>query len=96
MQSFSKKIKTLLKVGINSLEEGLKNFKSYDQEAENSANKRLFDCVNCDSFVDEPIKFLKITDNRIPELSGKMCDECGCILSYKLRQSISKCDKWQK
>jgi hypothetical protein len=93
MQSFRKKIKTLFKVGIDPLEEGVINFKNYNKEVDDLAKERL---QYCDCLVDEPISFLKVIDERIPKLSGKMCDECGCTASYKFRQSISKCDKWQK
>jgi hypothetical protein len=96
MQSFRKKIKTLLKVGIDPITNGFTNFKNPTKETEKLALERLFDCINCPAFLDEPILFLKVKDKNIPDFSGKFCDECGCTLSYKVRQSISKCDKWQK
>jgi hypothetical protein len=96
MQSFSKKIKTLLDVGIDPYLSGKENFNSPIKEVEDLALERLFDCLDCLSFIDEPISFLKVKDKNIPDFSGKMCDECGCTLSYKVRQSISKCNKWQK
>jgi len=95
MQSFKKKIKTLLKNGIDPVIEGIYNFNNLDLDIDFLAIDRSKECIFCDMFVDEPIDFLKVTDKNIPELSGKMCDECGCTLSYKLRQSISKCEKWQ-
>lgn len=93
MQSFSKKIKTLLGVGIVPYLIGEENFNNPIKEVEDLAKERM---QYCDCLVEEPIDFLKVTDERIPELSGKMCDECGCTASYKFRQSISKCEKWQK
>jgi len=96
MQSFSKKLITLAKDGMKPLSVGFENFKNPKEEVEELAKERLFHCINCKEFIEEPIDFLKVEDKRIPELSNKMCDECGCTLSYKLRQSIKICDKWQK
>ena len=95
MQSFKKKITTLLKNGIDPVIEGIYNFNNSDMDIELLTFDRLQVCLDCEMFVDEPIDFLKVTDKNIPELSNKICDECGCTLSYKLRQSISKCEKWQ-
>lgn len=96
MQSFKKKINTLLNVGIDPYKEGKRNFDNPIIEVEELAKLRLFDCINCPKFVDEPIDFLRVVDERIPELSNKMCDGCGCTLSYKLRQSIEKCELWKE
>jgi len=94
MQSFKKKIVTLMNVGVDPLMEGMHNFKHYDIDIELLAMDRAKECIGCEMFIDEPIDFLRVIDKNIPELSNKMCDECGCTLSYKLRQSISKCSKW--
>lgn len=96
MQSFKKKISSLIEHGTDGLEEGMRNFKHYDKEVEQLAASRKDTCVGCPFFIDEPISFLRVEDLLIPELSNKMCGECGCTLSYKLRQSINKCDKWQE
>lgn len=96
MQSFKKKIVSLIEHGADGLEEGMHNFKQPIAEVESLAESRKNECVVCEFYTEEPIPFLRVTDERIPELSNKMCDECGCILSYKLRQSINKCSKWQK
>jgi hypothetical protein len=96
MQSFSKKIKTLLDVGIDPYFIGKENFNNPIKEVEDLARERLETCKGCPFFVDEPISFLSVTDINIPELSGKICDECGCTASYKLRQSKSKCKYWKK
>lgn len=96
MQSFKKKIVSLVTNGIEPLEEGLKNFRNPILEIERLAESRKKECLGCDFYVDEPIKFLRVEDKKIVELSNKMCDDCGCTLSYKLRQSIIKCDKWQE
>ena len=96
MQSFKKKALSLVSNGIEPLEVGIRNFKHPDLDVELLANERAKTCVGCEMFVKEPIEFLRVEDKVIPEISNKMCDECGCTLSYKLRQSITKCDKWQE
>ena len=96
MQSFKKKVSTLLKNGIKPLSTGYDNFNNTNNEVETLANQRKEICVTCPMFVDEPIDFLKVNDKLIPELSNKMCDSCGCTLSYKTRQSIEICEKWLK
>jgi len=96
MQSFKKKVLSLVTHGIEPLEVGIRNFKHYDLDVELLAIDRMYHCAGCEFFVDEPIDFLKVTDKNIPELSEKMCDICGCTLSYKTRQSIEKCSKWQE
>jgi hypothetical protein len=94
MQSFKKKIVSLVNNGLEPLEIGIRNFKNIDIDVELLACDRAKKCTGCEMFTDEPIDFLRVVDKNIPELSNKMCDECGCTLSYKLRQSKNKCDKW--
>lgn len=96
MQSFRKKIVSLVKHGIDPVEEGMRNFRTTILEVERLAENRKDTCLGCEFYVDEPISFLRVEDKSISELSNKMCDKCGCTLSYKLRQSIDKCDKWQE
>jgi len=96
MQSFRKKINTLIKTGISPLKYGIHNFNNPTKPVERLAVNRLSTCIKCEHFVDEPIDFLKVEDNFIPALSNKMCGECGCTLSYKTRQSILKCERWQE
>ena len=52
-------------------------------------------CKNCKYFQDEPIKDMRVSDSIIEEISGKMCGFCGCVLSYKIRQSVKKCVFWE-
>ena len=52
-------------------------------------------CKGCDFNMKEPIEDMRVKDHTIPELSGRMCGYCGCVLSYKLRQSIKKCEFWK-
>ena len=94
MQSFKKKIVSLMSNGLEPLEIGMRNFKNIDIDVELLAIDRMEICKGCSFFVEEPIDFLRVTDKNIPEISNKMCDECGCTLSYKLRQSKTKCIKW--
>jgi len=96
MQSFSKKIKSLVKEGLQPLEEGVLNFHNQVKEVEFTALKRSKICQGCIFFEDDPISFLRVEDKTLPLLSDKMCGECGCTLSYKLRQSKTKCNKWQE
>lgn len=96
MRSFKKKIVSLVNNGLAPLDEGLNNFNNTNVDVELLANERKEVCIKCPMFVDEPISFLQVKDKRISELSNKMCDECGCTLSYKLRQSKTICNKWQK
>lgn len=96
MQSIKKKVTSILKDGLEPIEAGVYNFNHPTNDVEQLAKVRMTDCFNCTAFIDEPIKFLRVADERIPELSNKMCDECGCTLSYKLRQSKTICAKWLK
>jgi len=82
-------------MGLDPIKTGMYNFKYPDAQTEDLAIKRKNTCIECPLYVDEPILFFKVTDPRIAELSNKMCDDCGCTLSYKLRQSIVKCERWQ-
>ncbi len=96
MQSFKKKIVSLVANGIEPLEIGMHNFRNPVLEIERLAESRKDECLACEFYIDEPIKFLSVEDKNIVELSNKMCDDCGCTLSYKLRQSITKCKKWSE
>lgn len=96
MQSFKKKIKSVVKNGIDPVLEGINNFNNENIAVEKLAKDRLKVCKKCPSFTDEPIDFFRVSDNRIPQLSNKMCGECFCTLSYKLRQSSIKCKLWQE
>lgn len=96
MQSFKKKIKTLIKEGFEPVEEGVYNFHNKNVEVEELALRRSEKCSVCPMFEDEPISFLRVEDKSLPLLSGKYCSDCGCTLSYKLRQSKTKCEKWQE
>ena len=103
MQSFKKKIDsakgkaiTLSKNGLNSFYEGKHNFENTNLDIELLAEERKATCVSCEFYEDEPIIYLQVIDTNIPELSKKMCGDCYCILSYKLRQSKEKCIKWRE
>lgn len=96
MRSFKKKIQSVLKNGVDPVMEGIHNFKNENKCVEKLAKERLKTCLKCPYYVNEPIDFLKVKDNRMPELTNKMCGECFCTLSYKLRQSTIKCERWQE
>ena len=90
------KLKTIIKEGVKDVAdayiEGKYNFDNPTPEIEQLAKERLKTCNGC--LVREPIKFLRVEDERIPELSNKMCDECGCTAAYKFRQNSIKCKRW--
>lgn len=96
MQSFKKKILSLISNGIDPLTEGIHNFCNPVLEIERLAENRMNECSLCEFFQTEPISFLRVEDKRIPELTNMYCEECGCTSSYKLRQSITKCKKWSE
>ena len=101
MQSFKKKYQsvkgkasTIIEDGIEPFFEGKFNFENENLDIELLASERKEICLTCNDYEDEPIESCRVTDKNIPELTNKMCGECFCTLSYKLRQSITKCDKW--
>lgn len=53
-------------------------------------------CKGCEFNIKEPIEDMRLKDSIIPELSDRMCGYCGCVLSYKIRQSVKKCEYWKK
>jgi hypothetical protein len=75
---------------------GMLNFWTGDKKAEATAKNRLKNCLSCEFFIDEKNNLLKVNDTKIPILTNKQCGECGCVLSFKLRQSENLCNKWQK
>lgn len=87
--------KRLSNVSVKAVTKGVYNFNTNNKKAIETAEKRLLEnCLSCIHFVEEPIDVLKVNDKLIPLLTGKMCGDCGCTLSYKLRQSIVKCKLW--
>jgi len=96
--NYSKALKSLLQKAKNlnptALIDGVENFNNPTIEIEELASIRTQTCITCPHFKDEEIKMLQVTDTRQPQLSSKKCNLCGCILSYKTRQLIEKCNKW--
>lgn len=92
--SVFKKIKSIFNNGIEPIEQGITNYNLNIKDIELKANQRAKSCLDCINFVDEPIDFLKIKDERITELDSKMCNDCGCALPYLLRQDIKICKYW--
>lgn len=90
------KIKTLAQDGLDPFIKGKRNFDNQVDEIESLAKERAETCKGCRYFKDEPIQWLRVEDKSILELSGKSCGKCGCVLSYKTRQSIKTCSKWSK
>lgn len=53
-------------------------------------------CKDCAYNVRDPIPDMRIQDEKAPEISERMCSHChGCVLSYKLRQSVKPCEFWK-
>lgn len=94
--SIFKKIKSIANNGIEPIVDGMSNYKKNIAKVEALAKERADVCKGCDDFVKEPIPMFKIKDERIPELSNKMCDICSCASPYLLRQNIKICKKWKK
>lgn len=90
-----KKMKSFYKVGLEPFMEGKKNYETPKESVEAKAARRAEECAKCLHYEDEPIKMFQIQDERIPQLSKKMCGECSCSLPYLLRQSQKICKKWQ-
>ncbi|MGL4567682.1 MAG: hypothetical protein ACRCU6_04035 [Fusobacteriaceae bacterium] len=77
---------------MDSVVDGIYNFNNPTELVEEVAKERSKFCTNCEYNKEEKISFLKVED-RIPELSCRMCDLCGCVLSYKLRTKTIKTEK---
>lgn len=90
-ESISKKLKSM---NIGGVFDGFTN--KVTGRMEEAARQRSAICMGCPEMVDEPIAELAIVDNKIPDISGKMCNVCGCALPYLLRQNKKKCKlkKW--
>jgi len=77
---------------LDKVYEGINNFKNPKELVEQVALERSKQCLNCEHYKDETIDSLKVID-RIPELTNKMCNLCGCVLAFKLRTKIIDTDK---
>jgi hypothetical protein len=85
----------ITEINIKAVAEGVYNFKTNNENARLLAEKRYIEnCIDCTHFAPEKNEFFKVIDKQIPELSNMQCTDCGCVLSYKLRQSIKICKKW--
>ena len=81
---------------IKAIISGMTNFYCRSGSAKKIAEERLKNhCSACAYFISDPVESEKVTDRDLPELSGKICSLCGCTSSYKLRQSIKKCEFWK-
>lgn len=94
MGSIFKKVNTLLKDGLDPLEEGYKNYQKNDPIIEALAIKRYN--LSKDSIEKEPIAFLRIKDGRIEGLNEMMVSDCGCAAPYFFRQNIEKLKEWNE
>ena len=81
---------------LKAIASGMTNFITGSKKWNDIARKRYEDhCKGCAFFITDPIPSERVTDKNIPELSGKICEKCGCVESYKLRQSIKTCEFWK-
>lgn len=93
----AKKIVQGLAKGLDPFKEGRRNFLRPNEETESLAKERFENhCKGCEHLEDETVDLFKVTDKSIPGATEKYCGDCGCILSYKIRQNIEICKKWQK
>lgn len=99
INSIKKKINTIREGGVDNAKAiaiGMYNYHNFNQEVEDLAEQRKEVCIKCINFTEEPNKVLQVNDDFIFELDLMMCNDCGCALPYKTRQSIIICDKWEK
>lgn len=83
-----------LKKDLKAVISGMSNF--YFGLKTNLAKERFENhCKGCDFNMLEPIEDMQVKDSIIPELSNRQCGCCGCVLSYKIRQSVKKCEYWK-
>lgn len=81
---------------LKAIISGMTNFYVNSSQADKLAKERLeSSCKGCAYFITDPVESERVNDKRIPELSGKICGNCGCTLSYKLRQSVKPCEFWK-
>jgi hypothetical protein len=88
-------IKKLENLDALALAHGVYNFTTNNKEFKELAEKRFLEkCISCIHFKEEPIIAFRKIDTEIPELSNMQCGDCGCVLSFKLRQSKKICKLW--
>lgn len=72
------------------------NYFFYDKNIEDIAIKRASHCSSCPHAKTGGI--ISAKDYRIPSISGKHCELCGCPLAAKLRSPEESCEmdepKW--
>lgn len=73
---------------------GMTNFYFKNKKDEALEKFQKF-CVNCPLNKIDPVESMQVEDSEIPELSKRMCGDCGCVLSFKVRQNIKPCQKWK-
>ena len=74
---------------IKSVIKGWWYFLFKKSEVEDMAHKRAVYCGVCPHAVSG--MFDAIHDDKIPSISGKTCNECGCALVAKLRSPDEEC-----
>lgn len=83
-----------VKKDLKAVISGMSNF--YFGLKTKLARERLENhCKGCEFNIKEPIESMRVSDSIIPEISGRQCGLCGCVLSFKIRQSVKKCQYWK-
>lgn len=95
IKSLIQKANTIIQSGSQPLMDGYHNYNNPNPDIEEIAGERLSICITCPHYQDEEIKMFQIDDKLLPMASNKKCNDCGCILSYKIRQLVIRCNKWK-
>lgn len=97
IDSLKNKALSYLKQGLNKTERakamGEYYANNYNAEIEKIAEERYDKCKHL--IIEEPVKMLRVEDKVKPKWSGKIFKDCGCPISYKLRQTIINCKCWE-
>lgn len=81
-------------INVLAIAEAVKNKAKPVPEVEELAKKRIEICSGCPHFKKEKNPFFQVSDKRVKKAHLMACNECGCSLPLKIRQSIEKCVKW--
>lgn len=86
----------VLNIDLKAKIESEKNIKNPKKEIELLAKIRSEICKLCKFNELEPIESERVIDDKIPEISNRMCGKCFCPLPKLLRQNKKKCKlkKW--
>lgn len=92
--SIKGKLETIAKTGFKPITAGIKNKIITNKEVERKAAQRAQICFGCEHMELEPVGFMQVEDDKIPEVSKMMCEDCFCSIPLKIRQDKILCKKW--